>query len=133
MLTGLHNRGVEDVLIACVGCLTGFPEAIVTIYPDTEVQQCVIHQICNSLKYVASNNQKEFMADLKPVYRAVSKEVAEMELDRLESKWGQQSPDRASFLAESVGKSIGVLQISRVRAKGHLYDKRHRGSTPPVP
>ncbi|MCE7732399.1 IS256 family transposase [Vibrio campbellii] len=92
VLTDLHNRGVEDILIACVDGLTGFPEAIASIYPDTEVQQCVIHQIRNSLKYVASKHQKEFMADLKPVYRAVSKESAEMELDRLESKWGQQYP-----------------------------------------
>ncbi len=92
VLTDLHNRGVEDILIACVDGLTGFPEAISTIYPDTEVQQCVIHQIRNSLKYVASKHQKEFMADLKPVYRAVSKEAAELELDRLESKWGQQYP-----------------------------------------
>ncbi|HCE4695114.1 TPA: IS256 family transposase [Vibrio parahaemolyticus] len=92
VLTDLHNRGVEDILIACVDGLTGFPEAITTIYPETEVQQCVIHQIRNSLKYVASKHQKEFMADLKPVYRAVSKEAAEMELDRLESKWGQHYP-----------------------------------------
>ena len=92
VLTDLHNRGVEDILIACVDGLTGFPEAIASIYPDTEVQQCVIHQIRNSLKYVASKHQKEFMADLKPVYRAVSKEAAEMELDHLESKWGQQYP-----------------------------------------
>lgn len=92
VLTDLHNRGVEDILIACVDGLTGFPEAIATIYPNTEVQQCVIHQLRNSLKYVASKHQKEFMADLKPVYRAVSKEAAEMELDRLESKWGQQYP-----------------------------------------
>ncbi|EJL6948844.1 IS256 family transposase [Vibrio cidicii] len=92
VLTDLYNRGVEDILIACVDGLTGFPEAIATIYPDTEVQQCIIHQIRNSLKYVASKHQKEFMADLKPVYRAVSKEAAEMELERLESKWGQQYP-----------------------------------------
>jgi transposase-like protein len=92
VLTDLHNRGVEDILIACVDGLTGFPEAISTIYPDTEVQQCVIHQIRSSMKYVASKHQKEFMADLKPVYRAVSKEAAEIELDRLESKWGQQYP-----------------------------------------
>lgn len=92
VLTDLYNRGVEDILIACVDGLTGFPEAIATIYPDTEVQQCVIHQIRSSLKYVASKHQKEFMADLKPVYRAVSKEAAEMELERLESKWGQQYP-----------------------------------------
>lgn len=92
VLTALYNRGVEDILIACVDGLTGFPEAIATIYPDTEVQQCIIHQIRNSMKYVASKHQKAFMADLKPVYRAVSKEAAEMELDRLEAKWGQQYP-----------------------------------------
>ncbi|WP_175443253.1 transposase, partial [Vibrio sonorensis] len=78
VLTDLHNRGVEDILMACVDGLTGFPEAIATIYPNTEVQQCVIHQIRNSLKYVASKHPKEFMADLKPVYRTVSKEAAEM-------------------------------------------------------
>ncbi len=92
VLTDLHNRGVKDILIACVDGLTGFPEAITAIYPDTEVQQCVIHQIRNSMKYVASKHQKAFMADLKPVYRAVSKEAAEIELDKLEAKWGQQYP-----------------------------------------
>ncbi|MDL0445799.1 IS256 family transposase [Vibrio alginolyticus] len=90
VLTDLYNRGVEDILIACVDGLTGFPEAIATIYPDTEVQQCTIHQIRNSMKYAAFKHQKAFMADLKPVYRAVSKEAAEVKLDRLEAKWGQQ-------------------------------------------
>ncbi|WP_350608623.1 transposase, partial [Pseudoalteromonas sp. MER144-MNA-CIBAN-0113] len=62
VLTDLHNRGVSDILIACVDGLKGFPEAIATIYPDAEVQECVIHQIRNSMKYVASKHQKEFMA-----------------------------------------------------------------------
>ncbi|CQJ45781.1 ISsod5%2C transposase [Yersinia enterocolitica] len=92
MLTDLQNRGVNDILIACVDGLTGFPEAINSIYPDTEVQLCVIHQIRNSIKYVASKHHKAFMADLKPVYRAVSKEAAETALDELEEKWGQQYP-----------------------------------------
>lgn len=92
VLTDLHNRGVKDILIACVDGLKGFPEAIATIYPKTEVQQCVIHQVRNSLKYVASKHQKAFMADLKPVYRAVSREAAEDKLDALEAKWGQQYP-----------------------------------------
>ena len=65
--------------------LTGFPEAINSIYPQTEVQLCVIHQISNSIKYVASNDHKAFMADLKPVYRAGSKEAAETVLDELEA------------------------------------------------
>ncbi|EBO9655606.1 IS256 family transposase [Salmonella enterica subsp. enterica] len=92
VLSDLQNRGVEDILIACVDGLTGFPEAINSIYPQTEVQLCVIHQIRNSIKYVASKHHKAFMADLKPVYRAVSKEAAETALDELEVKWGQQYP-----------------------------------------
>lgn len=92
VLTDLHNRGVSDILIACVDGLKGFPEAIATIYPETEVQQCVIHQIRNSMKYVASKHQKAFMVDLKPVYRATTKIAAEEALDQLEAKWGSQYP-----------------------------------------
>jgi len=92
VLTDLHNRGVKDILIASVDGLTGFPEAIASIYPDTEVQLCVIHQIRNSMKYVASKNQKEFMQDLKPVYQAQTKQAAETALEELDAKWGKQYP-----------------------------------------
>jgi len=92
VLTDLQNRGVKDILIACVDGLTGFPEAIETIYPETEVQQCIIHQIRNSMKYVASKNQKAFMADLKAVYRAATKNAAETALNELDAKWGKQYP-----------------------------------------
>ena len=92
VLTDLNNRGVEDILIASVDGLKGFPEAINAIFPKTEVQLCIVHQIRNSLKYVASKNQKEFMSDLKLIYRANSKETAEYELDKLEEKWGKKYP-----------------------------------------
>ena len=92
VLTDLNNRGVKDILIASVDGLSGFPEAINAIFPKTEVQLCVVHQIRNSLKYVASKNKKEFSKDLKSVYQAVSKEAAEAELDRLEEKWGAKYP-----------------------------------------
>lgn len=92
VLTDLKNRGVDDFLIASVDGLTGFPEAIATIYPDTEVQLCIVHQVRNSLKYVASKNQKAFMVDLKRVYRATSKEAAEQALDELENRWGDLYP-----------------------------------------
>ncbi|WP_261888062.1 IS256 family transposase [Vibrio rhizosphaerae] len=92
VLTDLQNRGVKDICISCVDGLKGFPEAIETIYPQTEVQLCVIHQIRNSMKYVASKNQKAFMADLKCVYKAATLKAAEHELDELEIKWGQQYP-----------------------------------------
>ena len=92
VLTDLQNRGLEDILIACIDGLTGFPEAIASLFPKTEIQLCIIHQIRNSMKYVASKNQKAFMADLKPVYRASSKETAEAALDDLEAKWGDTYP-----------------------------------------
>jgi len=92
VLTDLSNRGVKDVLIACVDGLKGFPEAIEAIFPNTEIQLCVVHQIRNSLKYVGSKNQKEFMADLKRVYKAGTKDLAASELDILAGKWNEKYP-----------------------------------------
>jgi len=89
VLTELQNRGVEDILIASIDGLTGFPEAIASIFPKTETQLCIIHQIRNSIKYVASKHQKAFMTDLKLVYKASSKAIAETALDQLEEKWGE--------------------------------------------
>ena len=92
VLTELQNRGVKDILIACIDGLSGFPEAIESVFPETEIQLCIIHQIRNSLKYVASKNQKAFMADLKCVYRASTLAAAETALDELEEKWGSLYP-----------------------------------------
>jgi transposase-like protein len=92
VLTDLNNRGVKDILIACVDGLKGFPEAIESIYPNTEIQHCIIHQIRNSMKYVASKNQKAFIADLKCVYKAATLNAAENALDELEAKWGAKYP-----------------------------------------
>ena len=92
VLTDLANRGVKDILIACVDGLKGFPEAIEAIFPNTEVQLCVVHQIRNSLKYVGSKNQKEFMSDLKRIYKASSKDLAASELDFLDKKWNDKYP-----------------------------------------
>jgi len=92
VLTDLSNRGVNDILIACVDGLKGFPEAIESIFPKTEVQLCVVHQIRNSTKYVGSKDQKEFMADLKRIYKAATKDLAASELDNLEEKWNKKYP-----------------------------------------
>lgn len=92
VLTDLQNRGLSDILIACIDNLRGFSEAIAGIYPKAEVQSCIVHQIRNSLKYVASKDQKEFMRDLKGVYRADTKELAAMELDDLAEKWETKYP-----------------------------------------
>ena len=90
VLTDLQNRGVKDILIACIDNLNGFPAAIGTVFPQAEIQTCVVHQIRNSLKYVASKDQKTFMADLKPVYKADTLEQAELRLDDLDTKWGKK-------------------------------------------
>jgi transposase-like protein len=92
VLTDLQQRGVKDILIASIDNLKGFSEAINSIYPQTEVQSCIVHQVRNSLKYVASKDQKEFMKDLKPVYRAENKALAEDRLDSFEEKWGKKYP-----------------------------------------
>ncbi|MBZ0182688.1 MAG: IS256 family transposase [Melioribacteraceae bacterium] len=90
VLTELKNRGTEDIFIACIDGLTGFPDAINTVFPKTEIQLCVIHQIRNTLKYVASKDQKQFMAELKEVYKAPTEEAALINLDRLEENWGKK-------------------------------------------
>lgn len=92
VLTDLNNRGVKDIMVACVDGLTGFPEAINAIFPQTEVQLCIVHQIRNSLRYVASKDHKAFMADLKPVYRAATLGEAEDALNSLENGWGERYP-----------------------------------------
>jgi len=92
VLTDLNNRGVKDVLIACTDNLSGFSEAILSVFPKAEIQSCIIHQIRNSLKYVASKDQKEFMADLKNVYRAATKGEAEDNLLKLDEKWRPKYP-----------------------------------------
>lgn len=92
VLTDLSNRGVEDILIACIDNLKGFSQAIESMFPKAEVQLCIIHQIRNSLKYIASKNQKVFMRDLKLVYQASNIEVAEQRLLELGEKWEKKYP-----------------------------------------
>ena len=92
VLTDLQNRGLEDILIASVDNLTGFVEAIEAIFPKTDIQLCIVHQIRNSKKYLAYNDTKEFMADLKTVYQAKTRDKAEHALNRLEQKWNKQYP-----------------------------------------
>jgi len=92
VLTDLTQRGVEDILIASIDNLRGFADAIENIFPKTEVQLCIIHQIRNSLKYIPWKHSREFLRDLKEVYKASSLDLAEHNLDLLEQKWGKQYP-----------------------------------------
>ena len=92
IITELKNRGVEDILIASVDGLKGFSDAINSVFPQTVVQRCIIHQIRYSMKYVGSKYKKEFMSDLKQVYKAPTKSVAEEALLQLEQKWSKRYP-----------------------------------------
>ena len=92
VLSDLQNRGVRDILICCIDGLRGFPDAIQSVFPETSVQLCIVHQIRNSIRHVGSKHQKEFLRDLKTVYGAVSKETAETQLDALAGKWGEMYP-----------------------------------------
>lgn len=92
VLTDLKSRGMKDILIACIDNLNGFAEAIKSTFPEVIIQNCVIHQIRNSMKYIASKDQKEFMGDLKPVYQAPNLSMAEMKFDDLKEKWGKKYP-----------------------------------------
>ena len=88
----LRNRGVKDIIIACMDGLKGLPEAIKTVFPNVNIQGCIIHQIRNSIKYVASKNIKAFMKDLKAVYQAPNEETALEALHSLENIWGDKYP-----------------------------------------
>jgi putative transposase len=90
VLTELRNRGLLDVLIACVDGLKGFPEAIESVYPKTQVQLCIVHVVRNSLNYVGYKERKAVAADLKEIYGAPTASAAEGELKRFAEKWGQQ-------------------------------------------
>jgi len=92
VLTELKNRGVEDILIACVDGLTGFPEAIHAAYPNTQVQLCIVHMVRNSLRYVGWKKRKEVAADLRTIYTAKTLEEAELALSSFSEKWDSEFP-----------------------------------------
>ncbi|MCB1837916.1 MAG: IS256 family transposase [Alcanivoracaceae bacterium] len=92
VLTELKNRGLQDILIACVDGLKGFPEAIAAEYPQTKIQLCIVHMVRNSLKYVSWKDYKAITADLKQIYKASTEDAALLELERFGEKWDEQYP-----------------------------------------
>ena len=92
ILTELKNRGLQDIFIACVDGLTGFPEAIEALYPQTQVQLCIVHQVRNALKFVSWKERKAVAADLKKIYQAATVEEAETQLGAFASQWDEKYP-----------------------------------------
>jgi putative transposase len=100
VLTELNGRGVQDILIAAVDGLTGFPDAIASVFPKTEVQLCIVHMVRNSLRYVSWKDRKAVASDLKKIYSAATVEAAEQALDAFEEKWSEQYPMAAKSWRE---------------------------------
>jgi putative transposase len=92
IVTELKNRGVEDIFIACVDGLKGFPEAIETVFPQAQVQLCIVHLVRHSLNYVGWKQRKEVASDLQTIYRASTREEAELKLSEFSEKWDEQFP-----------------------------------------
>ena len=92
VLTELQNRGVKDILIACVDGLKGFPDAINTVYPDTHIQLCIVHMVRNSMKFVPWKDYKAIAADLKKIYQSATEDEALLALDQLAERWDDKYP-----------------------------------------
>lgn len=92
VLSDLQQRGVKDILIACIDNLTGFKEAIAAIFPKTDIQLCIVHQIRNSIRYVPWKDEREVIRDMKEIYRAIDLQSAENALERFETKWDKKYP-----------------------------------------
>jgi len=92
VVTELKNRGVEQIYVACVDGLKGFPEAISSIFPATIVQLCIVHMVRNSVKYVSYKDLKEVTTDLKQIYTANNEEMASLKLQQFSSKWDKKYP-----------------------------------------
>ena len=92
VLTELQNRGVKDILIACVDGLKGFPDAINTVFPDTQIQLCIVHMVRNAMKYVPWKDYKAVAADLKQIYQSLTEEEALLKLDEFSERWDDKYP-----------------------------------------
>jgi putative transposase len=105
VLNDLKHRGVKDILINCVDNLSGFSEAIAAVYPQTDVQKCIVHQLRNSFKHVSYKELKAVSAALKPIYKAVNEQAAAAALDAFEADWGRSIPTLSAH-GEPTGRSL---------------------------
>jgi len=128
VLTELRNRGVEDILIACVDGLKGFPEAIASEYPQTQVQLCIVHMVRNSLRYVTWKDYKAVSAELKTIYQASTEELAVQQLDSLEKGWGEQYPRiiKSWRDARQLGKRSDAVPVPARYSQGDLHNQCYR-------
>jgi transposase-like protein len=111
LLTELSNRGLKDILIACVDGLTGMPAAIESVYPDCLVQLCMVHMVRNSCKYVSWKDRKALCAELRAIYSAATEEEAELHLELLSEKWDKQYPSVSRMWRENWVRVIPIFRF----------------------
>jgi len=126
VLTELQNRGVKDILIACVDGLKGFPDAISTAFPDTQIQLCIVHMVRNSIKYVPWKDYKLVTADLKHIYQSVTEEEALLALEAFAERWDEKMPDDQSILAQPLAPPEHAVPIPGGHSQGDLHHQCHR-------
>ena len=113
VLTELKNRGLEDIFIACVDGLKGFPQAIEAVYPPTKVQLCIVHMVRHSLRYVIWKKRKEVAADLRAIYQAATVEEAEEYLEAFATKWDKEYPTISASWRRNWGELITIFDYPR--------------------
>src|SRR6266571_2186754 len=123
VLTELKNRGVKDMLIVCVDGLKGFPQAIEAVFPQAQVQLCIVHLVRASLHYVSWKERKQVAADLKPIYRAAIELEAKMNLESFIATWGGKYKAIGQAMDGELGAGGPLLRISGGSAEDNLYDQ----------
>ena len=125
VITELQTRGIKDILIACVDGLKGFPEAIESIYPHTQVQLCIVHMIRNSLRYVSYKDRKAVVADLKKVYQASTEDGARNALTEFEQIWDSRYAFIGKTWRSNWNPSLPVFRLSHGNTPSNLYHERY--------
>ena len=133
VINELKNRGLQDILIAVVDGLKGFPEAIIAAFPEAMVQTCIVHLVRHSLNFCSWKDRKAVAADLRRIYGAATADMATAELDAFEGEMGREIRVHRPGLAPGMGRGDPVLRLRSGDPKGGLYDQRHRESEPRDP
>ena len=112
VLNELKNRGVKDILILCADGLSGIKESIAVAFPNTEYQRCIVHQVRNTLKYVADKDKKEYAKDLKTIYQAASEEIAHKNMEQITEKWEPKYPNAMKSWAKNWDAISPIFKFS---------------------
>lgn len=121
-MNDLKSRGVRDILICSVDGLNGFDEAIHAVYPQANIQRCIVHQVCNAMRHVVWKDLRAYTVDMKMIYNAPTEEAGLLELDRFEEKWGRKYPSALKSWRNNWSE-LSNLQVSAGHPQNDLHDQ----------